>query len=150
MLEPSDLFTDFPEVRLGMSFPGAKKALEKSGAHPVAFRNVETELAWEGTFDDMNGRGTILFKADTEAYELGVVVYAMDKRGEVFEQWLKTISERHGAPTGEEDNSPASSKLWKLKNRVAIELRLLKDEDSPVVDIHWAKNSPGKSLSMKL
>lgn len=35
MLEPSDLFRDFPKIKWGMSFQAAKKAIEKTGARPV-------------------------------------------------------------------------------------------------------------------
>jgi hypothetical protein len=139
MLEPSDIFRDFPEIRLGMSFQDAKKAIEKTGAHPVGFRKAQTELAWDGTFGGMSGRGTVLFKEGSGAYEIAVIVHALDKRKEVFGRWLKIIVERHGAAKEEQDTSIDTSKVWRLKNGVALELRLIKDDDSPVVDIHWVK-----------
>lgn len=139
MIEPSDLFRDFPEIGWGMSFREVKQAIEKTGAHPVGFKNYETELAWDGTFNGMSGRGTVLFKEGGGVYEVAVIVYAMDKRKEVYEQLMKKIIERHGAANDGEDTSIATSKVWRLKNGFAIELRLLKDDNSPVIDVHWVK-----------
>jgi hypothetical protein len=139
MLEPSDLFRDFPEIKLGMSFPDARQAIEKTGAHPVAFRNAKTELAWDGTFDGVSGRATVLFKEAAGAYEIAVIAHASDERGEVFARWLKLIVEKHGAPKEDQDTSVDTSKVWRLKDGVALELRLIKDDDSPVIDIHWVK-----------
>jgi len=57
----------------------------------------------------------------------------------VYELWLKKITERLGAPTAVDDNDIHISKLWCLRDGVALELRMLKDASSPVVDIHWVK-----------
>lgn len=102
-------------------------------------RDAQTELAWDGTFNGLNGRGTVLFKEGAGVYEIAVVVHAMEKRKEVFAQWTRKIIAKHGAAKEEEDNSIHTSKLWRLKNGFVIELRLIKDVDSPVVDIHWVK-----------
>jgi hypothetical protein len=139
MLQPSDIFQDFPEIGWEMSFQDVKKAVEKTGAHPVGFKNSETELAWDSTFNDMKGRGTVLFREGGGVYEIAVIVYAMEKRKEVFEQMMKKVIERHGAAHEEADTSIDTSKVWRLKNGFVIELRLLKDDNSPVVDIHWVK-----------
>ena len=139
MLQPVDLFHDFPEIRWGMSWQEAKQAIEKMGAHPVAFKNTRTELAWDGAFDGMNGRGTVLFKESGEIYEIAVIVHALDKREEVFEQLRLKIVKKHGVATEEKDTSIDTSKVWRLKNGFIIELRLIKDDDSPVIDIHWVK-----------
>lgn len=140
MIEPSDLFRDFPGIGWAMSFREIKQAIEKTGADPVGFKNYETELAWDGTFNGMSGRGTVLFREDGGGvYEIAVIVYAMGKRKEVFEQVLKKIVEKHGAANDGEDTSIATSKVWRLKNGFTIEVRLLKDVNSPVVDVHWVK-----------
>jgi hypothetical protein len=139
MLQPKDLFRNFPEIRWGMSFHEAKKVIEKTGRHPVGLRDTETELVWDGTFNEMNGRSTVLFKEGKGAYEIAVIVYAMEKRQAVFEQWTKKITDKHGVAKAVEDNSIATSRVWKLPNGFAIELRLLKDDNSPVVDLHWVK-----------
>lgn len=138
MLQPSDLFSDFPDIKWTMSLPEVKKAIEKKGGHPGLDRS-ETELAWDGKFDGMNGRATILFKPDTGLYEIAVIVYAMEKKA-VFEHWQEKLAEKHGPATEQSDTSVDTSNVWKLKNGLIIELRQLKDIDSPVVDIHWVKN----------
>jgi hypothetical protein len=143
MIQPSDVFKDFPELRWGMSFEDAGKAIEKTGAHPVGRRGAKTELAWDGTFDGMSGRATVLFKEGSGAYEIAVIVHAFDKRKEVFERWVKLIVERHGAAKEAQDNSIDASRVWRLKDGVALELRLIKDDDSPVIDIHWVKEEAG-------
>jgi hypothetical protein len=139
MLQPSEVFRDFPEIRWEMSFEEVKKAIEKSGGRPVGFKDSKTELAWEGTFNGITGRGTVLFRDDGSMFEIAVITYAMEKRKSVYESFLKKLEERHGATKEKEDDSIATSKVWRLKNGFAIEVRLLKDENSPVVDIHWVK-----------
>jgi hypothetical protein len=49
MLQPLDLFLNFPGIKWGMSFPDAKKAIEKSGAPAVGARESKTELSWDGS-----------------------------------------------------------------------------------------------------
>lgn len=137
-IQPSDFFVAFPDLRFGMSFPEAKKLIEKTGASPVAFGSSQSELTWDAAFNKMNGRATVFFKDAEGLSEIAVLVYAMDKRRELFEEWSKKILEKQGAPT-ESDTSQATSRLWKLKTGFTIELRLIKDENSPVVDIHWVK-----------
>ena len=63
----------------------------------------------------------------------------MDKRPEIYEKLKKRISEKHGAPDTSEETGIDISNLWKLKNGYVLELRSIKDEDSPVIDIHWVK-----------
>lgn len=140
MLQPSDVFQNFPELKWGMSFADAKKAIEKTGARPVrASKDDETQLVWVGTFNGMEGRARVYFGEGAGAVDVVVGVYAYDKRKDVFEAWLKKLTDRHGAATEESDNSITISKVWRLKNGFVIELRLLKDDNSPVVDIHWVK-----------
>jgi hypothetical protein len=93
MIQPSDLFPDFPAIRFGMSYQDVKKAVESKGAHAGGNQN---ELAWDGKFGDFNGRGTVHFK-ERLAVQISVVTYAMEKRTELFEQWSKKFTERHGA-----------------------------------------------------
>lgn len=139
MLQPSDLFPHFPELRWKMSLQAAKDAVEKTGAHPFASGGAEHRLTWDGKFGEMDGRATILFKEGSGLYEIAVIVYALDKRQEVFEQMSRRISDRHGEAKEVSDTSVDTSKLWRLKDGTAIELRLIKDEDSPVIDVHWVR-----------
>ena len=140
MLQPSDFFRDFPELKWGMSFQDAKRAIEKTGARPVrAFKDDETELVWTATFEGMSGRARIHFKEGGGADDIAVGVYAYEKQRDVFEAWLKKLTARHGAAKEGSDNSILVSKVWRLKNGFVIELRSLKDVNSPVVDIHWVK-----------
>ena len=140
MLQPSDLFKDFPEIKWGMSFKDVKSAIEKTGARPVrATKDDETQLVWTNTFNGMEGRARVYFKEDAGAIDVVVGVYAYDKQKEVFEAWLKKLVERHGASKEISDNSITLSHVWRLKNGFVIELRSLKDPNSPVVDIHWVK-----------
>ncbi|HEV7905405.1 MAG TPA: hypothetical protein VGO96_16310 [Pyrinomonadaceae bacterium] len=140
MLQPSDLFKDFPEIKWGMSFQDVKRAIEKTGARPVrATKDDETQLVWTGTFNGMEGRARVYFKEGAGAIDVVVGVYAYDKQKDVFEAWLKKLVEKHGAAKETSDNSISLSHVWRLKNGFVIELRSLKDTDSPVVDIHWVK-----------
>jgi len=70
---------------------------------------------------------------------LVVGVFPDAKHREVFESWLKKLVEKQGAATEEQDNSVALSKVWRLKNGFVVELRSVKDEQSPIVDVHWVK-----------
>jgi hypothetical protein len=136
---PAFLFGDFPNIEWGMSFKDAQLAIEKIGAHPVTRGDQMTELAWDGRFNGMSGRSTVLFEGDTGLYEVAVIAYAMDRREEVFKRWVKQFTQKYGSATEESDNSIATSRVWRLKSGFAIELRLLKDPDTPVVDVHWVK-----------
>jgi hypothetical protein len=140
MLQPSDLFKDFPEIKWGMSFQDVKRAIEKTGARPVrATKDDETQLVWTNTFNGMEGRARVFFKEGAGAIDVVVGVYAYEKQKEVFEAWLKKLVEKHGAAKETSDNSISLSHVWRLKNGFVIELRSLKDSNSPVVDIHWVK-----------
>lgn len=140
MLQPSDLFKDFPAIKWGMSFKDVKAAIEKTGARAVrATKDDETQLVWTSTFNGMEGRARVYFKEGAGAIDVVVGVYAYDKQKDVFDEWLKKLNERHGAATEISDNSISLSHVWRLKNGFVIELRSLKDVNSPVVDIHWVK-----------
>jgi hypothetical protein len=139
MLQPSDLFPDFPGLRWEMSLQEAKETVEKAGAHPIVSGGAERRLTWDGKFGGMDGRATILFKKDSGIYEIAVLVYALDKRQEVFAQMSRKIGNRHGETKEVSDTSIDTSKVWRLKNGFTIELRLIKDDDSPVVDVHWVR-----------
>ena len=140
MLQPAELFKDFPEIKWGMSFQDVKRAIEKTGARPVrATKDDETQLVWTNTFNGMEGRARVYFEKDKGAIDVVVGVYAYDKQKEVFESWLKKLNEKHGAAQETTDNSISISHVWRLKNGFVIELRSLKDTNSPVVDIHWVK-----------
>ncbi|HJQ24765.1 MAG TPA: hypothetical protein VKA60_12685 [Blastocatellia bacterium] len=138
MLQPSDLFPGFPQIHWGMSFNDARRAVERTGLRGVGSNPAKTELAWDIAYKSLKGRGTVLFKEGTGAYEIAVVVYAFDQRRAIFDEWKKQITERHGA-ANEVDNRVSTSELWRLKNGFTLELRLVKDDDSPVVEIHWVK-----------
>ena len=139
MLGPSDLFNDFPTLEWGMSIEEAKAAVEKAGAHPLVSRSDEGQLTWDGKFGGMDGRATVILKKGRGIYEIAVIVHAFDKRQEVFEQFLRKLVDRHGEAKETSDTSVDTSKVWRLKNGFAIELRLIKDDDSPVIDVHWVK-----------
>ena len=139
MIQPSEVFRDFPDIKWEMSFQDVKKAIEKAGANPVSLSGSKTEIAWDGTFNGIAGRGTVLFREDGSMFEIAVITYALEKRKDVYEAFLKKLEERHGATKETSDDSVATSNVWRLKNGFAIEVRVLKDENSPVVDIHWVK-----------
>ena len=138
-IQPSDFFNNFPALKFGMSFADAKKAVAATGAVPMGSEQKGTELTWDGKFSDMNGRATLLFKEGVGLWEIAVVVTAMDKRHEVFETWTKKITDKVGTPAHAESMDHIENK-WDLKDMVELELRLIKDDESPVVDIHWVKN----------
>lgn len=140
MIEPADLFRDFPAVKFGMSFADAKKILNEKNLRPVGFRDSQAELAWDGKFNQMSGRGTVLFKEGGGIYEIAVGIYAMEKRRQVFESLKRKIIARHGATKEIVDETDGISYVWRLKNGFIIELRQLKDINNPVVDVHWVKS----------
>ena len=140
LLEPSDLIPDFPAVAWEMSFEDARRAIEKAGARPVRAREGDvSELVWTGKFRGMDGRARVHFREGGGLDDVVVGVYAFERRGEVFDAWLRRLTERHGKPNEESDNEVSTSKVWRLRNGFVIELRSLKDPNSPVVDIHWVK-----------
>lgn len=138
MIQPTDLFADFPEIKWEMGFAEAKSAIDKKSKYPAA-RQAESALVWEGPFDGVDGRGTIVFDENKCISQIGAIIYAMDKRTSIFEQLQKKISEKHGAPTSSEETSVDISNLWRMKSGYVIELRSIKDEESLVIDIHWVK-----------
>lgn len=136
---PADLFPDFPAISWGMSFQAARQAIQKNGIDPVAFRDSRTELVWDGKFATMDGRATIFLKEDSGVWEIAVVAFAMERQKEIFEEWTRQVTARHGGPKEVHDDSSATSRIWQLKDGIALELRAPKDPGSPVVDIHWVK-----------
>ncbi|HEX8472628.1 MAG TPA: hypothetical protein VF666_01215 [Pyrinomonadaceae bacterium] len=138
MLEPSDFFKEFPEIKWGMSYQDARKAIEKRGHRPIGFKGVETEVAWNGKFNEMEGRGTIILKEGAGVVQISVVVHAFEKKKDLFEAWQKRLTEKYGAAK-DEDTSVADEKLWRLKNGFVILIRSLKEAESPVVVIQWVK-----------
>lgn len=133
-LKPSELFSEFPAVTFEMDLATAKKVVAASGAHPVSRNN---ELAWDGTFSKLFGRATLLFREDGKMFEMAVIVQAVGKRQEVYNRILQKITERHGDPDQSVEDSVSSSKLWKLSEGIILELRVLKEESHPAIDVHW-------------
>ena len=138
-VQPNDIFKNFPSLKFGMTFDDARKAVAAMGAQPLGNESRKAELTWDGKFNEMNGRATLLFKEGVGLWEIAVVVYAMDKRHELFDEWTKKISDKLGTAAHAESMDHISNK-WDLKDSMEIELRLIKDDESPVVDIHWVKN----------
>jgi hypothetical protein len=138
-VQPSELFSNFPALKFGMTFAEAKKAVAATGALPMGNDTRQTEMTWDGKFSDMNGRATLLFKEGAGLWEIAVVVTAMDKRREVFDAWTRKVSDKVGTPAHAESMDHIENK-WDLKDMVELEIRLIKDDESPVVDIHWVKN----------
>ena len=139
MIAPRDFFADLAAVDFGMNFADAKKAIQKTGASPVDGTRTGGELVWDGQFAGTAGRATTLYKPDTGLWEIAVVVYAMDKREAIFNQWSKTIADRHGPAMATEENEDAVSRVWRFKTGYVLELRLSLDMNNPAVDIHWVK-----------
>ena len=135
---PSEVIADFPALKPGMSFAEAQQAIRAKGAAPISLRDSVTEIAWEGTFDKIAGRGTVLLK-ESGVYEVAVVAYAMRQQKIVFARWSKILIAKHGAPSEITDDKEAISKVWRLKSGYTVELRMPKDIDSPIVDLHWVR-----------
>lgn len=138
MVEPPDLTTGFLDVKWGMSYRDAKTVIEKSGNRPIGFKGVETELAWNGTFNGMEGRATLIFREGGGLTQMAVLVNAFDKQKDVFEAWSRKLVERHG-DAKEEETGYAAERLWRLKNGFVIQLRSMKESQSGVVVAHWVK-----------
>jgi len=139
MLRPTDFVKEFPALAWGMSFQEAKKAIEQAGARPAGLKGSERELAWEATFDGMRGRGAAFFREGAGLSQIAVGLYAFEKRAALFDAWLKKLTGRHGEPAETHDDEFALIKVWRLKNGFALQLRTLKDAQSPVVEITWVK-----------
>jgi hypothetical protein len=139
MVRPSDFVRDFPDLKWGASVQETKQAIEKTGAKPVGLKNSERELAWDATLDGMRGRGAVFFREGAGLSQIAIGVYAFGKRAELFDAWLKKLTERHGAAQEERDDEFALIKVWRLKNGFALQLRTLKDAHSPVVELTWVK-----------
>lgn len=135
-IQPADFFPDFPKLKFGMRVADAKKEVEVTGTRAAS--PVNTQVVWTGLFDKMDGRATAVFNDDGALFQIAVVVYAMEKRAEVFEAWSNRIVEKHGKVTSESVTEDVTSRLWNLDG-VLLELRLIKDANSPVVDIRWVK-----------
>jgi hypothetical protein len=136
VIQPADFFPDFPKLKFGMSVAETRKAVEATGARAAS--PVNTQVVWEAVFDKMTGRATAVFTEEKGLFQIAVVVYAMEKRNEVFEQWSRRIIEKHGKVTSESITEDVTSRLWDIDG-VLLELRLIKDVNSPVIDIRWVK-----------
>lgn len=139
MLRPTDFVREFPALAWGMSFQEARKAIEQTGARPVGLKGSERELAWDATFGGMRGRGAAFFREGAGLSQIAIGLYAFDKRAALFDAWLKKLTERHGEPAETHDDEFTLIKVWRLRNGFAIQLRTLKDEHSPVVEVAWVK-----------
>ncbi len=135
-IQPADFFPDFPKLKFGMKSAEAKKAVEATGVRAAS--PVSTQVVWNGVFDKIDGRATLIFNDDGALFQIAVVVYAMEKRAEVFEAWSRRIVEKHGKVTSESVTEDVTSRLWNIDG-VLLELRLIKDVNSPVIDIRWVK-----------
>ena len=138
MIEPSDLFRDFPDIKLGMSFEDAKKAIERKDIQPTGFKNEKTELAWDDKFNGIMGSGQLRFK-NHKVHEITVVIYAMNKRNAIFKSFQQKITARHGISQEVEDTPELTSNLWRLKNGVGIGIQVNKEANYPTIYINWVK-----------
>ncbi len=138
VIRPGELFAGFPGLRLGMSLQEARAEAEKAGVRPVVSGDG-ARMTWDGKFGGMDGRATALFKKGDGLWEMAVLVYAFEKRQEVFAQLSGRIADRHGDAKEVSETSVDTSKVWRPKGGVVVELRLVKDDDSPVIDVHWVK-----------
>ena len=139
MLGPSDIFADFPALEWGMKIREVADAVKKAGANPLVSKSDKSQLTWDGKFGGMDGRATIIFDNGSGVRQIALIVYALDRQREVFEQFSRKIGDRHGDSKEVSDTSVDTSKVWRLKDGFVIELRLIKDDDSPVIDVHWVK-----------
>lgn len=140
-LLPADFFPGFPKVAMGMQHGPAKAAIEKTRSGEYGFRASKTEMVWNGTFDGVSGRATLLLKPRTGVWEIAVVLFAMDDRAALYDRYLKKLIATHGKPSETHDDAIAISNVWRLDKGLAIELRSPKDVNSPVVDIHWVHSA---------
>jgi len=134
-----DVFPDFPAVKLGTTYKAAKAVLVKRGLVDAAFKGTPDQLAWDGTFGGVKGRATMFFKPEIGAWEIAIVLFAMDQQSAVAKRLVKKVEVRHG-PAGEVvDDEDATSNVWRFGKSLALEIRRPKDIDQPIVDIHWVE-----------
>lgn len=134
-----NVFPDFPAVKLGDNYKATKALLVKRGLIDAGFRGTPEELVWDGTFGGTNGRATMFFKTETGAWEIAVVLFAMEKQAAIGKRLIKQVEARHGPATEVVDNEYATSHVWRFAKGLALEIRIPKDVNQPVVDIHWVK-----------
>jgi len=140
MLLLADFFPEFPGIKWGMNFKEVKSIIKKTGANPVGLKDLENELAWDGTFDNMWGRCTVLFKEGTGLNQIVFVLYAMDKQKKVFDQYQKKLVSTLGKSTEDFDDIYGLTKMWKIKDGYIIALKKLKDAENPIIELRWIKN----------
>ena len=134
-----DVFPDFPAVKLGTTYKAAKAVLVKRGLVDAAFNGPPDQLVWDGTFGGVKGRATMFFKPEIGAWEIAIVLFAMDQQSAVAKRIVKKVEVRHG-PAGEVvDDEDATSNVWRFGKSLALEIRRPKDIDQPIVDIHWVE-----------
>lgn len=149
MTEPTDFFQNFPEIKWGMSAEKAKQAIEKTGKR--AARPVETQLIWLGTFDGMDGRGIFVFSKDNTLEAVIVQLYYSGKGKQMYESWLKKLTDKHGATKEEVLSDDVTSRRWNFKNGFFAELRLVKGEGENyyMADIHWERIAPAETAGSR-
>lgn len=134
-----NVFTDFPALKLGTTYKAAKALLVKRGLMNAAFKGSPNELAWDGKFGGIEGRATMMFKPETGAWEIAVVLFAMGKQADVAKRLIKLVEARHGTAGQILDDEYATSHVWNFNQKLSLEIRRPKDPDQPIVDIHWVQ-----------
>ncbi|HZS49185.1 MAG TPA: hypothetical protein VFC63_29220 [Blastocatellia bacterium] len=131
---PSDVIKDFPALKWEMGFKDVVAVITKSGASPATFNN--NEIAWDGKFSGTAGRATVRTN-ESGISQMGVLLYCAEKQDKVFADLQRALSEKYGDIASESDTSLDLSKLWKPGKQIVVELRKVKDPDSPVITLQW-------------
>ena len=134
---PLQFIKDFPIIKWGMTFDETKSAISKTGAYPVSI--IKTEIAWDGKFGDKFGRATVLLNEEGRVNQISLVLYGMDKLEELYKNWSDNFTKKYGKTNQKSENKYSVSLVWKLKDKISVELRKIKDPDSPVININWVK-----------
>ncbi|HEX9962170.1 MAG TPA: hypothetical protein VGB00_14640 [Pyrinomonadaceae bacterium] len=149
MTQPTNFFRSFPEIKWGMSAEKAKAAIEKTGKR--AARPVETQLTWFDAFDRTDGRGVFVFSNENSLEAVIVQLYYSEKGKQMYESWLKKLSEKHGEAKEEKLSDDVTLRRWNFKNGFFLELRLVKGEGENryMTDIHWERIQPRKAAGSR-
>lgn len=139
MIQPADFFQNFPKIKWGMSIEKAKTAIEQTGNR--ASRPVESQLTWSGKFNDMDGQGALVFAKGKSLEAVIVQLYYSDNGRQMYESWVKRLTEKHGRTKEETLSKDVTLRRWTFKTGFFLELRLIKDdgEDRYMAVIHWER-----------
>ena len=128
---PSDVIPDFPEVGWTMKREEVLAVLESEGYFPE--RMVPTQVAWEGDFDGLDGRGMISMKEPGGVVLIGVEIPIPETEPDLADTWEKRLLEAYGPNQGEGED-----KSWAIEGSTVLHFT---QTSAPGVRLEWRRES---------